>query len=335
MNVRLTMDAHGTVGGVPVSRSRDAIVQRASKLRLDAAVAEAFARFQTEGVRALLLKGASLEAWLYLDDGPRFYGDADLLVAPADLDAAENGLSALGYECTFDGRTTPSWLHEHSSTWFRASDGVTIDLHRSLPGVRIADGVAWRVLSRDAETVTVAGRSVPALGPPAKAAHVALHAAQHGADVAPPIAELDRALELGDDGLWRDAATVARELDAVDAFAAGLALTGAGRRLAAKLRLRQARSVETALRASTPPPAALGFEQLAQSHGLRARLLLVCGKLVPPPAFIRHWDPRAREGRLALVRAYLRRPAWVLRQAAPGFRAWYRARRALGRPHRI
>lgn len=319
---------------MPLSRSH-AIALRASKLRLDAAVADAFAGLQANGVGALLLKGASLEDWLYSNDGPRFYGDGDLLVAPGEIDAAERSLSALGYECAFDGRSMPSWLHEHSSIWFRAGDGVTIDLHRSLPGVRVADGVAWRVLSRDADAVTVAGRNVPALGLPARAAHVVLHAAQHGADVAPPIAELERALELGDEQLWRDAATVAQELDAVDPFAAGLALTGAGRRLAGQLRLPPLSSVETALHASTPPPAALGFEQLARSRGIHARLALVWGKLLPPPAFIRHWDPRAREGRLELVRAYLRRPLWILRQAAPGFRAWYRARRSVGRPHRI
>jgi hypothetical protein len=176
---------------------------------------------------------------------------------------------------------------------------------------------------------------VPALGLPARALHVVLHAAQHGAGSKSPIAELDRALATGDDELWRDAAMLARELGAVDAFAAGLDLTDAGRQLAARLLLSPTRSVGTTLRATTPPPVALGFVQLAQAEGVRARLEIVWRKLVPPPAFIRHWDPRARQGRLALVRAYLRRPLWILRHTAPGFKAWYRARRSAGASHRI
>ena len=306
------------------------LVERATRLRLDAAVADLFARFDPDGIDALLLKGASIECWLYRENGLRLYGDGDLLVAPGDLDAAEETLSALGYTRAFDDRSMPSWWRERSSAWFRASDGVTIDLHRSLPGVRVEDEVAWRVLSRDADAVVVAGRSVPALGLPARAMHVVLHAAQHGAASKSPIAELDRALAKGDDELWRDAATLARELGAVDAFAAGLDLIDAGRQLAPRLRLSPTRSVETALHAATPPPVALGFEQLAQAEGIRARLEIVWRKLVPPPAFIRHWDPRARQGRLALVLAYLRRPLWLVRHAGPGFKAWYRARRSVG-----
>jgi hypothetical protein len=311
------------------------LVERASRLRLDAAVADVFARFESDGLSALLLKGASIERWLYPEDGPRLYGDGDLLVAPSDLGAAEQTLSDLGYKRSFDDRSMPSWWREHSSAWFRASDGVTIDLHRSLAGVRVEDEVAWRVLSRDVDAVVVAGRGVPALGLPARAMHVVLHAAQHGAATNRTIAELEQAMAKGDNQLWRKAAMLARELDAVDAFAAGLDLRDAGRQLAARLRLSPRRSAEATLHATTPPPVALGFEQLARAHGLHARLQIVWRKLVPPPAFVRHWDPRANDSRIALVRAYFRRPLWILRRAGPGFKAWYRARRSVGASRRI
>jgi hypothetical protein len=289
-----------------------------------------FQRFEAVGVRALLLKGASLESWLYRDEGPRHYGDGDLLVAPDDIDAVRERLTELGYRCAFDAESMPSWWREHSSAWFRGSDGITIDLHRSLPGANVDDRTAWGVLSRDSAVVVVAGLSVPALGLPARALHVVLHAAQHGASSIKPIAELERVLAVADRELWLRAAALTQELDAVDAFAAGLALTRAGRQLAAQLGLSPPRSVEAVLNATTPPPAALGFEQLARAHGARTRLEIVWRKLVPPPAFIRHWDPRAGHSRIALMRAYARRPIWVLRHAAPGFRAWYRARRSVG-----
>ncbi len=323
---------------MPSSGSPDfiaALVERGSKLRLDAAVADAVERLQAVGVRTLLLKGASLESWLYRDDGPRLYGDGDLLLAPDDIEAGHHALRVLGYTCAFDERSMPSWWREHSSAWFRESDGVTIDVHRSLPGVNVDDRVAWGVLSRDSAVVLVAGRSVPALGLPARALHVVLHAAQHGAGAVVPITELERALAVADLELWLGTATLAHELDAVDAFAAGLALTDSGRELAAQLGLSPTRSVEAALHAMTPPPAALGFEQLAQADGARARLAIVWRKLVPPPAFIRHWDPRAHDGRIALMRAYARRPIWILRHVVPGFRAWYRARRSVGGRERL
>jgi hypothetical protein len=304
-------------------------VARASTLRIDAAVAEVFARFEADGLGALLLKGASFQAWLYPEDDPRFYGDGDVLVAPGDVGAAELELERLGYKRTFDDRSMPSWWREHAGTWFRERDGVTIDLHRSLPGASVENHVTWRVLSRGSDTVVVAGRTVPALGLPARALHVVLHAAQHGSHMTPPIADLERALAKGDDQLWRSAAALARELVALDAFVAGLRLTDTGRRLARRLELTRTRSVEAALHATTPPPLALGFEQLARAQGLRARLEIVWRKLVPPPAFIRHWDERASDGRVALVRAYLRRPLWILRRAPSGLRAWYRARRSV------
>ena len=306
------------------------LAARASKLRLDAAVADVFARFDADCLGALLLKGASFEAWLYPEDEPRLYGDGDVLVAPSDVDAAEKMLGALGYARTFDDRSMPSWWREHASAWFRERDGVTIDLHRSLPGARVQNDVAWRVLSRDSDTVVVAGRSVPALGLPARALHVVLHAAQHGAQSSRPIAELELALATADDDLWRDAAALADELGAVDAFVAGLSLRDAGKQLIARLQLPPGRSVEAALHATTSPPVALGFEQLARAQGVHARLEIVWRKLVPPPAFIRHWDAGASESRLALVQAYLRRPLWILRHAPRGLKAWCRARRAVG-----
>jgi hypothetical protein len=87
--------------------------------------------------------------------------------------------------------------------------------------------------------------------------------------------------------------------------------------------------VAAALHARTPPPIALGFEQLAQAHGVRARVSIMWHKLFPPAGFMRHWDPQASDSRLGLLRAYLRRPVWLLRHAPEGFRAWREARRSV------
>ena len=300
-----------------------------ARLRIDAATAEVLEYFEHRGVRGLLLKGASIARWLYADTTDRPYADCDVLVAPTDFDAGEEVLKSLGYVKPFDDRRMPPWWREHANEWHRPGDGLCIDVHRTLVGVGVDDAAAWRALSADTEDVTVAGRSVRALSLPARAMHVALHATQHGVRWPLGMADLERALAAGDDDLWRRAAVLAAELQATDAFVAGLRLAPAGERLIVRLALPDVSSVDAELRASSPPPLALGFEQLARAPGTRARVEIAWRKLVPPPAFMRHWDPRAANGPMALARAYLRRPLWLLRRAPTGLKAWYRARRSV------
>lgn len=306
------------------------LVLTAGRLALDAGTVEVLRAFEQAGVEALLLKGPSIARWLYAEGEPRTYIDCDLLVAPTDVLAAEEVLASLSFTRQFDDREMPSWWREHASAWSRGGDGLTVDLHRTLPGVGVdAEGV-WRALSAETDVVLVARHPVPTLSLPGRALHVALHAAQHGPGWARPIADLERALAAADDDLWLEAAALAAELDATDAFATGLRLAPAGAELATRLRLAPPRSVDAELRAGSPPPLALGFEQLAGADGTRAKAEIVWRKLVPPVGFIRHWDPRAAHGRVALVRAYVRRPLWLMRRAPRGLEAWWRARRSVG-----
>ncbi len=304
------------------------LVARASKLRIDAASAEVLHRFEHGGVDARLLKGPSIAQWLYTHGESRPYVDCDLLVAPTCLDAAQDILASLGYVQTFDDSSMPPWWREHAGVWARGTDGLTIDLHRTLAGVGVDDHAAWRLLSANPEVVVVLGMQLPALGRAARALHVVLHAAQHGANRAHPLGDLERALALGDGDLWLEVAELAAGLKATDALVAGLTLAPGGAQLLRRLALPEHRSTDAALRASSPPPVALGFEQLARAEGMRLRAEILWHKFLPPVAFIRHWDPRAASGRLALLRAYLRRPLWLLRRAPAGFRAWRQARRA-------
>ena len=303
----------------------------AGRLRIDGGTVEVLDRFERVGVGVLLLKGPAIARWLYPQGAERSYVDCDLLVGPADFDAAGEALGSLGYAKVFDDRRMPRWWREHACEWRRANDGLQVDLHRRLVGVGVDDEQAWGALSEDAGEVVVAGRPVPTLALPARALHVALHAAQHGVRCYQPIVDLGGALAVGDDDLWRAAAALAADLHATAAFVAGLRLVPAGQALITRLALPHARSVDSELRASSPPPLALGFEQLARAPGARARAEIAWRKLVPPPAFIRHWDPRAADSRVALARAYARRPLWLLSNAPRGLRAWYRVRRSVER----
>jgi Uncharacterised nucleotidyltransferase len=307
------------------------LVLHGTRLRVDAGTAEVLERLDRAGAAALLLKGPAIARWLYPDGADRQYVDCDLLVSPADRKAAEDALRSLGYVGLLERWGMPSWWCEHAAVWQRASDGLCVDLHRTLIGIRVDHATAWRVLSADSEKMMVAGRPVPTLARPAQAMHVALHAAQHGLGWAPAIADLERALGAGDDDLWRSAAAVATKLQATAAFVAGLRLAPSGQQLVARLGLPNARSVQAELRAGSPPPLALGFEQLARAPGMRARAAILWRKLAPAPDFLRDSDPRAADGRTGLARAYLRRMLWLLRQAPRGLHAWYRVRRSVRR----
>ena len=302
-----------------------------ARLAIDAGTAEVLERFERAGVHALLLKGPAIARWLYPNGAGRPYIDCDLLVGPADFEAAEGVLRSLGYASLLQDLGMPSWWCEHAAVWQRHSDGLNVDLHRTLIGVRVDDATTWRVLSADAEEIEVAGHRVQTLALAARAMHVALHAAQHGTGWPSSIADLERALSVCDDDLWRRAAAVAGELQASAGFLAGLRLAPAGERLVTRLALPDTRSVEAELRAGSPPLLALGFEQLARAAGTRARAEIVWRKLVPTPAFLRDSDPQAAASRLGLARAYLRRAMFLLRHAPLGLVAWHRARRLVRR----
>jgi hypothetical protein len=303
----------------------------AARLAMDAASSQVMELFAKIGVQAALLKGASLIGWLYAENVAP-YSDVDLLIRPSDEPKAAEALESLGFERTVDDTATPPAWQEHGSEWHRIEDGVPIDLHRRLVGIRMDPSEAWEVLAGDLATMPIGGTEIPVLGSRARLLHVTLHAAQHGAGGGGRgRMHLERALEVFPAEAFGAAGALAAQLDATDAFAAGLRLVPAGAAMADELGLPTVGSVDAVLRASTPPPVALGFEQLAQARSLRARTSLALGKRFPPRGFLVHWDPRAKDSRRRLWMARVRRPFWVLRSTPAGFRAWWRARRAVRR----
>ena len=126
-----------------------------------------------------LLKGPSIAAWLYGDGAARRYADSDLLVAPGPIDAqgrffGSSDFTLWGY----------SW-HRDSQTWLRRSDSSNVDLHRSVIGAFAPPDTVWHELAAHTDTLRVGGIDVEVLCLPARAVHVALHAAQHGDTGAP------------------------------------------------------------------------------------------------------------------------------------------------------
>jgi hypothetical protein len=293
-------------------------------LAIDRATAEAVIALRDIGLRSIVLKGPSFDAWLYDPGKPRLYSDIDLLVPVHDQAAAAQVLAALGY-AQRAGRE-PEAVAEHASVWMRPADRMHVDLHTTLQGIDPADVDPWPVLAAGTEQMRVGGTAVEILSEPARALHVALHAALPGESEKPRL-DLERALERVPEPMWEAAAALARQLRAEAAFAAGLGRLPAGAELAAGLDLTSGHSVEAALLAESAPFSVWTVDRLARAPGLRAKLRIVGPRLLPKPEFMRVWHPVARRGRAGLLLAYLQRFAWIMRTAPRAVAAWQRARR--------
>ncbi|HJQ51991.1 MAG TPA: nucleotidyltransferase family protein, partial [Gaiellaceae bacterium] len=308
--------------------AREAILAAGTSLAADHIAVEAAAALRAVSVASLLLRGASVARHLYDNGETRAYVDADLLVPAGSRTQVERVLRKMGFShrAVLGQRSIdrPAW----SSTWFRDRDGGTVDLHWSLVGVRVGADELWSTLLDHAESIPVLGVQLDGLDAEATALVVVLHAAHHGQAVPHPLADLERALDRFDGRVWQRAIALAERLEAGDAFAAGLRLRPNGVQLAARLGLPESSRTETVLRAASAPPMALGFEWLAQTQGVKRKLVFVAGKLIPDVEFMRAWSPVAgRGGSLGLALAYVWRPIWLLVHSGRGFWAWWQARR--------
>ena len=298
-----------------------------NQLLVDAASVEISEELEGIGIEPILLKGPSIARWLYAEPRSRSYADCDLLVPFTDLERARGVLSDQGYvEESFPELAGDRPLVSHP--WTRVGSGITVDLHYGLPGAEISPAKLWEVLSDHTESMELRGGRVTVLSPAARAAHLALHAAQHGGGQ--PVIDLARAVEQLPEELWRDAVDVARLIGALDSFSAGLLLLDQGSALVTTLSLPHPTSVDALMRAHSAPPAARNIEWFMSRPTLREKLKLLIQKVVPSPSFLRARSTLARRGWLGLAAAYVWRPVSLLVRLVPGVIAWRRARRDAG-----
>jgi hypothetical protein len=308
-----------------------AVSAAAARLRIDYTAAAAIRGLDAAGIPCILLKGASVAHWLYEPEDAREYGDCDLLVPPGEFATALQALTKLGFAPELDEAEMPSWWREHALATIRQTDGIAIDVHRSLPGVQVTDAQLWAALSVTTDAMPVGDSMANVLAKPGRALHAALHVAQHGG-WARDLDVLARAIDRMDDDGWRAAAELASTLRATAAFRLGLRLLPAGEDLAQRLGLARDSAIDVELRAAGSAEA-LTLARVFDADGVGPRLSLVRHKLVPPPTFMRKWSPLARQGRLGLAAAYAWRPIWVASRVPGAAWAWARARRAT-RAHR-
>lgn len=297
--------------------SRPQIEATAWNLLLEAVAGEVVEELRRAGHRSLLIKGVTIERWLYPDE-PRQYSDVDILVDPASLDECERVLVRLGFERSALERAFEAGRPSHASTWTRGS--VPLDLHKTVVGVGVAPAEAWNALSTGTETWVVGSQEAVVPNVAARALLLTLHLAQHGPDFARTQEDLHRALALLSEGDWSAAADLARCLGAETPMAAGLTAVEDGRDLCERLGLRA--TGPTAVEGSTAFHVAQGLVWFTQLRGARARGRYVARKFFPPPSLMRSRSRWSRSGPAALAVAYLLRlarlalhvprAAWVL-----------------------
>jgi hypothetical protein len=194
-------------------------------------------------------------------------------------------------------------------------------------GVGVAPDKVWEEVARAPEKVSLDGLQVDVLAPAARALHVALHAAQHDHRFKKPLEDLTRAVDRLPAEVWAEAAALAERLDASPTLVLGLARLPEGLALASKLDVVRLEVAQAATDKRSAARLAVGFDRLARTSGLRARMGMVAREVVPSRSFIRYWSPLARRGRAGMVGAYLWRPIWLLLHAVPSIAAWRRYRR--------
>jgi hypothetical protein len=277
------------------------------------------------GLRAILLKGASLRRLLYEPSDVRVSADIDVLVEESRLEAVEAALPDLGFR--YIGVDVADERRPSARAWLQEQTQIPLELHTSITGIDAAADVVWRVLSAETEIGTIGPCSVEMLNRAATALHVALNVAHHGRANAKTMADLELAVASVEPATWRAAVELARRVGALPAFAAGLRLHPSGEPLLRELGVDARPTPQIALRADTAPPLAQGIGWLAELPTTRARLGFVARSVFPPPGFMRVWAPSARRGRLWLAAAYFWRPFWILARLPRAIRAWRRARR--------
>ena len=301
-------------------------------LWIDRTTAEVERAFSASGIPCILLKGPSLEGWTQPALRPRTYVDSDLLVPPGALADAQQVLAEIGFSQAIRDDEGPPGVHT-AAAWTR-DDGANLDLHVHLRGVNATPARLWEALDACTEPIVIGGRPMRCLAPPARALHVALHAAQHGPNFSGPLADLEGAMELAGEDVWREACQLAAELDAVEAFAAGLRLSVRGSELSERFGLPHAMSTEQVLRLQTSPDLTLRLDEFLREKSFSARLAAIWSELTPSPSFMRAWSPLASRGPLGLALSYVWRPVWLLLHLPRALVRVTRARRASARSRR-
>jgi hypothetical protein len=180
------------------------------------------ARFTAYGLHPIVLKGPATRAALG-EASERTSSDVDLLVGPAEFNAAERLLRSVGYRRV---------KGVHADTWW-APGQPDVDLHWTIPRVGVDARRVWEVLDSCRVPLLVGdgqggpgaqGGRIEVLAPGARLVHLAIHATLDA--TGRPQDDLRGAAARLTPADWEAAATVARDLNVAESVAWALASVG-------------------------------------------------------------------------------------------------------------
>ena len=105
----------------------DLYTAAAQGIRAETQLSRVLGALSRAGIPAIVVKGAALGAF-YPDPALRLYGDIDIMVRRAHLDAAEQALNAVGYRCF---ASKGWWLQRfhHLPPMVNDAGGLLVELH--------------------------------------------------------------------------------------------------------------------------------------------------------------------------------------------------------------
>ena len=138
--------------------------------------------FQQNGIPIAAFKGAVLAESVYGDLALREFSDLDIIVHQADVNKAEDILTACGYRAAFPNRDYRSaFLRYHGQYAFRHTEtAIWVDLHWRLSSKGVAFPIEAAEIWPKVMQLTIAGRMVPTLAPDDLALFLAAHGTKEG-----------------------------------------------------------------------------------------------------------------------------------------------------------
>jgi hypothetical protein len=171
---------------------------------------EIVALFQKHRIEILTLKGPPLSMLAYGHTAIRTFSDLDVLVHPKDVNRAIELLLEQQYEVVTPG-PDESEANQKDVRLYRASDGITVELHWALhpPGMHVPVDTAG--IWERKQTVTICGHGIPTLGNEDLLLYLCVHGACHGWSRLKWICDLASLIESPAEIDWQAASVRARQ----------------------------------------------------------------------------------------------------------------------------
>jgi len=139
--------------------------------------------FDQRGIGFATFKGVALAATLYGDISRREFNDIDIIVRPADLDAAQSALESCDYRAAQgSGREWRKTFlgYQRQYVFVRTDSTLAVDLHWDFFPHDFAFPLKTSDIWRGLEYVSIAGRAVPTLDAETLAIYLIGHGAKEG-----------------------------------------------------------------------------------------------------------------------------------------------------------